>query len=385
MSLLPFGINFIKKSEVWQVCHPGQIIFGRGVLERRLASAMGGLRLQRNSSLYGAVILCLLLHLETFQAAPALEPPPSSLGPAVVGPSVEKPFLASESLPAKPQEQFPSIYPLQSFGPDSVPWEVFNSAGYMVPLGKMSRDYEWRNGSGPSICRTGTFDAVSPDKFDRYPSSNVGRLYVQLASYYWSWCSATQISADVIITAAHCVYDCQSQTWIRGGTYYDGRYDQSYRNFSPLKSFTAWTECDSDNIPVYDFALIRLGTPIHKEYYPATYAPSTSALGSSHTAYVYSYPANSKPGNIPYLSWQEHLGATYPIASRAELALSIEAGSSGSALFVNNLPSNFPAENLVVGITSYEYSRGDCPNGFAVFLGPEGGYNPQTLLRSLSP
>lgn len=355
----------------------------------RNSESVGGLRFQRHSSLCGAVIVSLLLHARTSQAAPALDPPPFGTGPAIVGPPADSPLLngilGSKSMPAKPQEQFPSIYPTQAFGPDSVPWEVFNSDGHMVPLGKLSKDYEWRNGSGPSICRTGTFDAVSPDKFDRYPSSNVGRLYVQLADDSWSWCSATQISPDVIITAAHCVYDCPTKTWIRGGTYYDGRYDQSYRNFSPLKSFTAWTECDSDQIPVYDFALIRLGTPINKEYYPATYAPSAAALGSSHTAYVYSYPANSKPGNIPYLSWQENLSATtYPIPSRAELALSIEAGSSGSALFVNNLPSNFPAENLIVGVTSYEYTRGDCPNGFAVFLGPEGGYNPQTLLRSLS-
>jgi hypothetical protein len=60
--------------------------------------------------------------------------------------------------------------------------------------------------------------------------------------------------------------------------------------------------------------------------------------------------------------------------------LSSEQGSSGSPLFLGGLPSTFPWNNVVVGVTSYGYSNDQCPNGFAIFTEQ---YNPSVLLKSL--
>jgi hypothetical protein len=332
-----------------------------------------------------AALLLTFLALVVAGDIEPLDPPPKDVGPVAYGPLMDAPRKGG-GIAAPPKQVFAQTFAKAAFGEDDVPWEIYNSTeDYMVPLGKATAEDPWRNGSGPSICRSGSFNAVSQNDLNKYPASNIGRLYVHVSGGGWAWCSATQIAPDVLITAAHCVFECSTGEWITGGTYYDGRYEQTYRAYSPLKSYTAWTDCDGDNIPIYDFALVRLGTPLYKDHYPATYAPTVNAFSASQEAYVYSYPAFTKSGNIPYFSYQDPVTPSYPADSRAELALSIEAGSSGSAMFLSDLPTaNFPSSNLIVGITSYEYTRGNCPNGFAIFQGPEGGYNPGTLLGSLS-
>lgn len=102
-----------------------------------------------------------------------------------------------------------------------------------------------------------------------------------------------------------CRYSCEKRKWVEGGGYYDGRYGTSFRAYSPIKSMATWTDCDAQGTAPYDFAVMRLGTPIPKSSYPVTYAPSRNAFAASNKAYLYSYPAQTKSGNVPYLSYKD--------------------------------------------------------------------------------
>lgn len=128
--------------------------------------------------------------------------PGSAEAPAVDEPAAESDKDKSSSIPGWREAAF---YSEEAFGPLSVPLDIFRSEGYQVTL---RRDAETggakTNVSREAICRTGYFQPIPQSNMGHYPSYAIGRLYLKFPDMGWGWCSAMQLSKDVVLTAAHC-------------------------------------------------------------------------------------------------------------------------------------------------------------------------------------
>ncbi len=131
----------------------------------------------------------------------------------------------------------------------------------------------------------------------------------------------------------------------------------------------------------YDFALIRLDKKITLPSYPAVTSNSAAAVSASKNGFIYSYPGETHNTRFPLLSAKNPIVAKFKVPSKLETDLSIESGSSGSALYLKGLSAAQGGSPLIVAVTSYGYTNNQCPNGFAAFQ--SGTYNVKNLLTML--
>jgi hypothetical protein len=109
---------------------------------------------------------------------------------------------------------------------------------------------------------------------------------------------------------------------------------------------------------------------------------TAAAVSASKNGFIYSYPAETLSGRLPVYSAKNPIASIrYPAPSKLETDLSIESGSSGSAMYIKGLSAAQGGSPLIVGVTSYGYTNNVCPNGFAAFQ--SGNYNVRNLLSYL--
>jgi hypothetical protein len=150
-----------------------------------------------------------------------------------------------------------------------------------------------------------------------------------------------------------------------------------FRSSANAKHFVGWAGGCTGGIDLTDFALVRLTSSINLPSYPAVATATTAAVSSSRNGFIYSYPAETRSGRIPVFSTKNPIEQIrYPTPHQFECDLSIESGSSGSALYLSR--SGGP---IIAAVTSYGYTNNRCPNGFAAFQ--SNGYNVQNLIRYL--
>ncbi len=151
--------------------------------------------------------------------------------------------------------------------------------------------------------------------FDRdvYPYGEIGLWYFTFGDGNLYYCTAIQIAADVILTATHCVWDCALRKWLTGGTFFDRQYGpgDSYVDLTGYTRAVAWTSCDSEDKPIYDFAVVRLYRALPKKAYPLVAYSTANAVKYATMAFTISYPAETKSGDIPWLSYKTPFTAKY--------------------------------------------------------------------------
>jgi V8-like Glu-specific endopeptidase len=252
-------------------------------------------------------------------------------------------------------------------------------------LSNQVRPYRIPPGNGtrrPAICNTGAFTAISqPTLNTQFPMSAMGRFYIRIGPVT-VWCSAMLISPDTILTALHCLYNCTTFATASSGTFYHQFYNGTWANAVPAVRWVGAGQCQAGIRPLYDFAVLKLQSGITNAAIPATVRSTVRAVSNARSGSVYSYPGETKPGGIPYFSQNNALTATFKGPSFVEVDLSIEPGSSGGPLFLNNLPSDqYQQLDAIIGVASYGYNNGLCPNGYAAF---EAGWNPERAKALLS-
>jgi hypothetical protein len=201
----------------------------------------------------------------------------------------------------------------------------------------------------------------------------------------YSTCSAMLIGPDTILTAMHCVYDCKTGAEINNGVFYLQVYRNTAQAARLAVRWVGFRQC-GDFAPTHDFAVVKLESSIDGVPIPATVRSTARALSISRLGREYGYPAETKPGNVPYFSendnftWSLYEGQP----SRVLIDMSGEKGSSGGPLFLAGLPSNmYRQSNAIIGVASFQFSSNLCPNGFAAF---QPGWNPEmakTILQAL--
>ncbi len=187
----------------------------------------------------------------------------------------------------------------------------------------------------------------------QYPYYTVGKLYITGGGY----CSASVISPNnIIVTAAHCVYDTDSNQWQRGWTFVpaDRAGAAPYGTF-PWRSarvLTAWMNApDSLTGRQYDVAVITLGP--NSAGRPVTYY--TGWLGRSwNYSYVQSlhavgYPSNLNGGNYTYICAAESFYQSFEVLG---MGCNMMHGSSGGPWIRVFTPYQSGNKNYVNSVVS---------------------------------
>jgi V8-like Glu-specific endopeptidase len=197
-----------------------------------------------------------------------------------------------------------------------------------------------------------------------FPWKATGKLYFCTPSGCGASCSASVISGNnIIVTAAHCVYDTDVNRWYSNWVFVPSERNGSapYGTFSwtGARVLTAWINASSYNAGIrYDVALIRLGN--NSSGRSVTYY--TGYLGRSwNYDYVQNiaeigYPSNLSQGNLyTYVGHAEtYSGGTDLLRYGSNMGY----GASGSPLLRVYAPYQSGANNYVNAVQS-----GSSPNG----------------------
>eukprot|EP00884_Botryococcus_braunii_P017987 jgi/Botrbrau1/4872/Bobra.0032s0028.1 len=289
--------------------------------------------------------------------------------------------LDCNASPPPPPANSPNVS-VVTLVPQDYPPEVLKnkSVGVPRPLPQKGRTGGTTIPSKRNICNSGTFAPVANSTlYTTFPYNSMGKFYFTLSGSTYA-CSSMLIARNLILTAVHCVFDCSTGTPIASGTFFDRFYNGEYVQFGRALRAAYYGLCDSFGLPLYDFAVVLLESNMADRTFPTTVKSTALALRNSVSAELYSYPAEFLTGAVPYLSTNQ-VAPDFPIPSQVEVDLSMLRGSSGSPFFVSSLPSNqYLVSSAIVGVTSYQYTGGGCPNGFAAF---QPGWNPSELIKRL--
>lgn len=194
--------------------------------------------------------------------------------------------------------------------------------------------------------------------YNNAPWRATGKLYFQNPAGSWGVCSASVISPnDIIVTAAHCVYNTDTNQWNktfvfvpaeRNGAAPYGKY-----NYSQVVVLTNWQAAASYNAGIrYDVALLRLrvnGAGQRVTYY-------TGFLGRSiNNGYTMSVTEIGYPSNLPgaaKFTWIGHAESWSAGVDIYAFGSNMGSGASGSPVMKTYAPYQTGANNYVIGVQS---------------------------------
>jgi V8-like Glu-specific endopeptidase len=184
-----------------------------------------------------------------------------------------------------------------------------------------------------------------------YPYHAVGKLYITGGGY----CSASVISPNnIIVTAAHCVYDTVNNRWLNGWTFVpaDRNGTAPYGSFPWVSAsiLNAYISASS-NTARYDVAVIKLGN--NSAGRPVTYY--TGWLGRSwnynyvQSLHAVGYPSNLNSGRYTYLCAAETASGGTDVL---RMGCNMTFGSSGGPWIRVFAPYATGARNYVNSVVS---------------------------------
>ncbi|WP_374685930.1 serine protease [Promineifilum sp.] len=216
---------------------------------------------------------------------------------------------------------------------------------------------------GASIAPAGTagvYTSFTGNKYaemwKKYPYRAIGKLFFSAG-----YCSASVIGDNVIVTAAHCVYDTATNTW-----YNNFSFCPAHKNGAcPYGSFPytqVWIPTNYINAPNFsgalrwDVAIVILSTPGGKSVdnvvgwlgrsWNFDYTQLITTIG---------YPAAKDSGKFSYVCIAETFAAGTDVM---EMGCDSGPGHSGGPWIKNYKPNITGAVNYVNNVMSYYYTGG---------------------------
>lgn len=176
-------------------------------------------------------------------------------------------------------------------------WQALN---YNEPLTDFESD-GFFDDYGTAAVFTSYLTNYYSNMYLQFPYRAVGKVYISGGGY----CSASVISPNVIVTAAHCVYDTSANRWYSGWTFVpaDRNGAAPYGSFawSSAKVLSGWINA-SGTVRRYDVALIKLrpnSAGRNVSYYTG-YLGRSWNYGYTVNLHAMGYPSNLSSGRYTY-------------------------------------------------------------------------------------
>jgi hypothetical protein len=170
--------------------------------------------------------------------------------------------------------------------------------------------------------------------YTTYPYRTVGQLFFTDGASTYS-CTATLISHDTIVTAAHCVYNTDYNFWYGGWTFYPGYANGTALGVSNWYSaivLTKWQDAKKSSKGLtYDVALIQL---YDDPGYTFGWLGWTYNMSSKNVHHAIGYPGNLTGGNYTYICVAE----SFTKSSNLGMGCDMTFGSSGGPWILWLLP-----------------------------------------------
>lgn len=206
----------------------------------------------------------------------------------------------------------------------------------------------------------GVYTAFTGNKYaemwKKYPYRAVGKLFFNAG-----YCSASVIGDNVIVTAAHCVFDTATNTW-----YNNFSFCPAHRNGAcPYGSYPwtqAWILNNYINAPNFssalrwDVAIIILGTSAGKSVDNVVgWLGRSWNFGYTQLITTIGYPAAKEAGKYSYVCIAETFAAGTDVM---EMGCDSGPGHSGGPWIKDFKPYVSGANNYVNNVMSYYYTGG---------------------------
>ncbi|MCB1480077.1 MAG: trypsin-like peptidase domain-containing protein [Rhodobiaceae bacterium] len=192
---------------------------------------------------------------------------------------------------------------------------------------------EAKNGQDRKVI--GLDDRIVIEPTSKYPFSTVGYLEMEYSGSIGR-CTGTVISRNIVITAAHCVYDLETNEWAKSVTFFPGLSGKSApmgyfkaENWSIQKGYVDSTAAVDGNQVIHDMAIIEFSQDIGNT--TGWLAVGYNLNLPPFVANIVQYPAD-KEG---HLMWR----SSCPVEAKdiSEYFLTYECdtygGSSGSSVY----------------------------------------------------
>jgi V8-like Glu-specific endopeptidase len=218
---------------------------------------------------------------------------PASVSPApnIVGPLTNTPAGASSTSSSSEAENAPLFGRLTPTNPQSLSSSTSPSSSLTSPLSPPSPP-----SPSPSMTISNPLTATA---FAGLPQ--VGAIFdnptAKAGSHYCSGSVVDSPTGDIVITAAHCVYDSSAGTYINGVAFVPGYHDgqQPYGVWTPSKILVPQQWIDSGD-PDYDVAFVVVHQPSSSDRIQDQVGADELGLNPSYTslAQVVGYPGTTE-------------------------------------------------------------------------------------------
>ncbi|MEL6306070.1 MAG: trypsin-like peptidase domain-containing protein [Bacteroidota bacterium] len=161
-----------------------------------------------------------------------------------------------------------------------------------------------------------------------------------------SYCTCQFVDYDIVITAAHCVFDLSTKRWHENFVVYQGYRNGTYRKRHAYKlvrfPVEFWKAKKTHNVAEWDYAFIKLYSKSEEGHF------GIKTLGSA-TVSVVGYPRNIKNGEVLQVEHSKQISNRLPYRYLI-VPSNFREGSSGGAWYDSSY--------YVRSVTSMRFNNG---------------------------